>query len=152
MDEVAIYVLFVLPNHITVHVKLAEYQKPPRSKSQKGTNLDDVKELQVRVKLDHPVLEQIHWSRLYKDMKTAGGGRMSSPLGKLPTDIGLDQSRMLVIQAAVLCTTFMLHASDFLTEHVNPLTFPRHDCEEDMCIDVRSLTHVFIVTTSYAEV
>ena len=135
---------------VNVH---AEYQKPPRSKSQKGVTLDDVKELQVRVKLDHPVLEQDHWSRLYTDMKKAEACRASTSYGQLPSEIGLDQSRMLVIQAAVLCTAFMLHTSDLhlvQTINYNPLYFPRHDCEKDMCIDIRSLAQ--IILASVAEV
>lgn len=130
----------------------AEYQKPPRSKSHKGTNPDDIKELQVRVKLDHPVLEQDHWSRLCDDMRKVNMSTSSRSDKQLSNDIGLDQSRMLVIQAALLCTSFMLHFSDI---HDGgdlgwiPLNFPRHACEKDLCIDIRSLTHVISALVSH---
>lgn len=125
---------------------IAEYQKPPRSKCHKGVPLDDVKELQVRVKLDHPVLQQRHWRRLLEDMKKAQSSSSSS--GQLPDEIGLDQSRMLVIQAALLCTSFLLHAADttkYLHEDTKPLDFPRHDCERDMHIDIRTMARIVLV-------
>nr|BAV58215.1 hypothetical protein [Ulva partita] len=126
-----------------------EYQKPPRSKCHKGVPLDDVKELQVRVKLDHPVLQQRHWHRLLTDMKKADAPTQSQPPKKLPEDIGLDQSRMLVIQAALLCTSFLLHAADTSTDlhdiTSTYLDFPRHECEKDMCIDIRTITRVMLL-------
>lgn len=125
----------------------AEYQKPPRSKCHKGVRLDDVKELQVRVKLDHPVLQHRHWRRLLGDMKKAGTSAQAQSSTPFPDDIGLDQSRMLVIQAALLCTSFLLHAADVsrtLHPHFSCLDFPRHDCEKDMDIDIRTLTRVVL--------
>lgn len=128
-------------------MSVAEYQKPPRSKSQKGSSLDDVKELQVRVKLDHPVLEQDHWNRLFRDMKNAGSFLAPPVDAQLPADVGLDQSRMLVIQAAVLCTAFLGHVSDICGGECLR-AFPRHECERDVCIDIRSLTNVVLTIAS----
>lgn len=131
-------------------LSVAEYQKPPRSKSQRGSSLDDVKELQVRVKLDHPVLEHDHWNRLFRDMKNAERSSVPPVDAQLPSDVGLDQSRMLVIQAAVLCTTFLVHVSDICGgEYLR--AFPRHQCEKDMCIDIRSLTNVILTIASQTD-
>lgn len=123
-------------------LSVAEYQKPPRSKTQKGSQDDDVKELQVRVKVDHPVLEHEHWNRLIKDMSQAQNGIMASYDNEFLVDIGLDQRRMLVIQAAVLCTAFMLHWSEIDGGKGLPssmLTMWRHECEKDISVDIRNL-------------
>lgn len=108
--------------------------------------MDDVKELQVRVKLDHPVLQHRHWQRLLADMKDATTKTVVNPMVQFPDDIGLDQSRMLVIQAALLCTSFLLHAADSARDmHETRLDFPRHDCEKDMNIDICTLTRIVLV-------